>query len=177
MMSAQEEFVVIGKIATAHGIKGWVKVFSYTEHPAGIFDYQPLHILRGGKWQLLEIDEWRPQAKALAAHIKDCDDRNTAESYRQCELGVSIKQFPELAVDEFYWHQLQGLAVYTAADEQLLGQVEHLMETGANDVLVIRPSKDSIDKRERLVPYLPGEVIIDIDLDKGRMIVDWDAEF
>ena len=80
-----------------------------------------------------------------------------------------------LADDEYYWHQLVSLKVY--AQEQLLGAVDHLIETGANDVLVVKPCQGSIDQRERLIPYLPGDFVQNIDLHAGTMQVDWDPEF
>ncbi|HBO13126.1 MAG TPA: 16S rRNA processing protein RimM, partial [Halieaceae bacterium] len=89
---------------------------------------------------------------------------------------------PPLGDGEYYWHQLEGLEVWCqdregeAAGEQLLGRVAYLIETGANDVLVVRASPGSIDDRERLVPYLPGDVVKAVDLAAGRLTVDWFPE-
>ena len=103
------------------------------------------------------------------------DDRELAREYSGLELAVAADQLPALADDEYYWHQLVSLKVY--AQEQLLGAVDHLIETGANDVLVVKPCQGSIDQRERLIPYLPGDFVQNIDLHAGTMQVDWDPEF
>jgi 16S rRNA processing protein RimM len=83
---------------------------------------------------------------------------------------------PELPSGEYYWYQLEGLDVFTVSGE-CLGKVHHLMETGSNDVVVVRATSGSIDQRERLIPYLPDQVVQQVDLDQGRMVVDWDPEF
>ena len=62
------------------------------------------------------------------------------------------------------------------AERVLLGRVDHLLETGANDVLVVKASEGSIDERERLIPYLPEDVVVSVDLAHQRMEVDWYLE-
>ena len=88
-------------------------------------------------------------------------------------------QLPELAPGEYYWHQLQGLRVISdyEGNHFRLGVVERLLETGANDVLVVRGGSDSIDRRERLIPYVPGQYVKAVDLAAGEMRVEWDPEF
>jgi 16S rRNA processing protein RimM len=93
---------------------------------------------------------------------------------------VPADRLPALAEGEYYWHQLEGLEVWCGASEGdgqvLLGTVDHLIETGANDVLVVRASPGSMDQRERLIPYLPGDVVTGVDLAAGRMEVNWFPE-
>jgi 16S rRNA processing protein RimM len=90
---------------------------------------------------------------------------------------------PDLPSGDYYWHQLQGLNVYAIEDSDdgdgkiLLGQVDHLIETGSNDVLVVRKCKGSLDGKERLIPYLPDQVVLAVDLESGTIEVDWDPEF
>ena len=86
---------------------------------------------------------------------------------------------PALDEGEYYWDQLQGLAVYTQfnGERQRLGVVSKLFETGANDVLVVLGDAQSIDQRERLVPYVPGQFVLSVDLQAGEILVDWDPEF
>ena len=93
---------------------------------------------------------------------------------------IAADELPTAADDEIYWHQLEGLTVFSrnsAGDNISLGKVSHLMETGANDVLVISPSKGSVDKRERLVPWLIDQVVLEVNPEKGFIRVDWDPEF
>ena len=171
--------VVIGKITAVYGVKGWVKVHSYTEPMENFFGYRDCYINQGGQYTNLELDAVKRHGKGLIAHIKGVDDRDQAGNYTQALILVPVEALPELEQDEFYWHQLQGLEVITTAayGEQLLGKVHHLMETGANDVLVVRACQGSIDRQERLIPYLPEQVVKQIDVAAGQISVEWDPEF
>ena len=100
----------------------------------------------------------------------DCVDRDQAQALAGREIGITRDGLPAAQPGEYYWHDLQGLRVITLAGE-LLGTVDHLIETGANDVLVVEGD------RERLVPFVMGQVIVDVDLDKGEIQVDWDKDF
>jgi len=104
---------------------------------------------------------------------------NSIQSIPVC-AGASLatnarSQLPSLKDGEFYWYQLQGLKVIDLQG-QLLGQIDHLLETGANDVMVVRPCAGSLDDRERLLPYT-GQCVQSIDLQAAEMRVDWDADF
>ena len=81
----------------------------------------------------------------------------------------------ELDEGEFYWHQLMGLKVISEFDgsQYELGSVSNMLETGANDVLVVKPGENSIDDRERLIPYLVDDVVTRVDTEAGVMEVDW----
>ncbi|MCR8922707.1 ribosome maturation factor RimM [Dasania sp. GY-MA-18] len=174
------ERVVIGKITSVYGIKGWVKIHSYTEPMENFLSYTDCQIQRGGLWQPISFEEGKRHGKGLVARIAGVDDRDLAAQYCKCEVAIAADALPALAEDEFYWHQLEGLRVYTQNDkgeELLLGKVSHLLETGANDVLVVRKCAGSIDREERLIPYLPGQFITDIDIANGLLRVDWDPEF
>jgi 16S rRNA processing protein RimM len=109
------------------------------------------------------------------AHIRDVDDRTLAEQYRGLEIVVPADALPALPTGEYYWRDLEGLQVWCQDGEEkvLLGSVDYLIETGANDVLVVKPCKGSIDKRERLIPYLPDDTVIRVDLDEALIEVDW----
>jgi 16S rRNA processing protein RimM len=116
------------------------------------------------------------QGKGLVVQLKGVDDRTAAEALAQADILMPKESLPELSDDEYYWHELEGLTVFTQSGERL-GQVSYLFETGANDVMVVRGDNDAIDKRERLLPFLPDDVIVEISLEDGRMVVDWDPEF
>jgi len=96
--------------------------------------------------------------------------REQAATLVGSQIFVSRDQLPATAEDEYYWSDLEGLEVKTTSGE-LLGRVEKLMETGANDVLVIRGN------REHLVPFVPGQYVKHVDLEGGMIEVDWDPEF
>ncbi len=160
----------MGRISGVHGVKGWVRVFSYTEPRENIVNYQPWYLRRGDDWQPWRLAEGRAHGKGVIARLEDCEDRDQALALMNCEIGVRRDQMPEPAPGEYYWNDLIGLNVVTLQNEQL-GRVDHLLETGANDVLVV--SGD----RERLIPFVLDKVVKQVDLDAGVIQVDWDKEF
>ena len=176
MGAAAAEHLVVGRITGPYGVRGWVKIRSYTEPMEGLLGYREHHIRRrDGSWNAVQLEQGREHGKGLVARLRGVDDRSAAEAVVGCELGVEAGQLPPLAKDEFYWHQLQGLEV--RAGGELLGRVEHLLETGANDVLVVSPCPGSRDRRQRLIPWLPGTVVSRVDLAEASLDVDWDPEF
>ena len=171
----------LGEISGLHGVKGWVKVFSDTQPRENIFSYQPWQ-LHGPAGQFsVEVSHWRKQGKTLVAHISGLSDREQARELIGAVISVPQSVLPELDQGEFYWSELIGLRVKTTdakRDEVLdLGVVAELIETGANDVLVVRGDDESIDQAERLIPWLCEQVIKDVDLATGDINVDWDPEF
>ncbi len=174
------DLVIVGRITTVYGVKGWVKIHSYTEPMDNILGFEAWHLWRNGTWQPVNIAGAKRHQKGLIAALEGVTDREQARAYCQCDIAVPSSEMPALDNGEYYWHQLEGLAVY-APDEQgqpqRLGRVDHLMETGANDVLVVRPDRGSVDDRERLIPWLPDQVVRSVDLDGGRIDVDWDIAF
>lgn len=159
-----------------------MKVHSYTEPAENIFNFSPWFLSGAGddsKVIPIIIDEHRVHGKGLVAHIKGVDDRDEAALLCQRMITVNIGDLPALPDGEYYWQQLTGLKVlssYEGREPVLLGKVSGLMETGANDVLIVAACEDSIDKRERLLPYVDAHVL-KVDLAAGKMLVDWDPEF
>ncbi len=172
--------ITLGSIVAVYGVTGWVKVYSHTNPMDNILNYRHWVISRNGRIETVEIDQGRRHGKGLVAHIVGCDDRESARNYCNSEIMINASDMPPTTDEEVYWHQLEGLNVFSrngANDNVLLGKVSHLMETGANDVLVIAPSKGSIDKRERLVPWLVTQVVLDVNPEKGFIRIDWDPEY
>ncbi len=168
-------WLTVGKITGCYGIKGWVKVHSYTDPQENFLHYGGWVLRRREGSEPVEFDAGKRQGKGLVAHIRGVDDRTLAESYRGLEVAVPGDRLPALEEGDFYWHQLEGLEVWcgTEAGQVLLGEVDYLIDTGANDVLVVKASAASIDDQERLIPYLPGDVVTGVDLAAGRLEVDW----
>ena len=160
----------MGRISGVYGVKGWVKVYSYTRPRENIVQYQPWYLKRNGDWQPRTLAEGNRHGKGVIARLEACDDRDQALALMGCEIGVRRDQLPATAPGEYYWTDLQGLEVVTLQDEPL-GRVDHLIETGANDVLVVKGD------RERLIPFVMGQVVTRVDLDAGIIQVDWDKEF
>ncbi len=173
---AQDQRVKLGRITTVYGVKGWVKVFSNTEPMDNIFAYQPWQILMNGQWQEVKVKQGKLHGKGLVAQLEGCNDREMAKLYAGAEIAVDRSMLPELEEGDYYWSQLTGMNVETETGVKL-GKVDHLLATGANDVLVVRGNQDSIDTEERLIPWLPDQVITKIDLLGGVIRVDWDPEF
>jgi 16S rRNA processing protein RimM len=180
---SKDDLLVVGKITGCHGIKGWVKIHSYTEPQDNFLRFGKWMLRRKGVVEPVEFDDGRVQGKGLVAHIAGVDDRTLAESYRGLEVAVQANSLPDLEEGDYYWSQLQGLQVWcsdrgleASAERVLLGLVDHLIETGANDVLVVKASEGSIDDRERLIPYLPGDVVTRVDLAEAVIEVNWFLE-
>ena len=167
--------LIVGRISGVYGIKGWVRIHSFTEPADNLFGYGDWKIRRRDQWEAIEIDSGREHGKGLIAHIVGIDDRDAAELLKGCDIAVPRELLPALEQDQYYWHQLEGLEVWTCG--QCLGQVDHLLETGANDVLVVKPCEGSIDSRERLIPWVQGQYVTQVDLEAATIEVNWDPEF
>ncbi|MCS2610862.1 ribosome maturation factor RimM [Halomonas dongshanensis] len=168
--------VVLGKLTSPYGVKGWMKVYSFTSPMDSILDYPEWWVRQGDTLKRFPVVQGRRQGKGLVVQLDGVDDRDQAELLSQAEILLEKAELPALSDAEYYWHQLEGLAVFTRQGAYL-GRVEYLFETGANDVMVVRGDAEAIDRRERLLPFLPDDVIDEIDLETGRMVVDWDPEF
>jgi len=182
-MEKPDNYAVVARITGAHGIKGWVKVHSYTQPADNVFSYKPWRVKLDGRWQELEADSFRTQGKGNVAHLCGIDDRNEAEALSGLDIYVLREQFDALEGGDHYWYQLQGLKVFSAGRDDagedsriLLGEVAGFLETGANDVLVVKGVADSIDQKERLIPYV-DQFLLKVDIEAGEILVDWDPEF
>lgn len=170
-MSDQEDYIVIGKISGVFGVKGWVKVFSDTDPRENIVTYSPWYLSVKGEWLPHTVEQGKRQGKTVIAKLKDCEDREAAALLTGQEIAIRRDQMDKLEEGEFYWSDLIGLQVETT-DGQKLGKVSNLLETGANDVLIV-----NAEDKEILVPYIKDQVIKKIDLDEQLIVVDWDPDF
>jgi 16S rRNA processing protein RimM len=173
--SVVKEMVVVGKITGCYGLKGWVKIHSYTEPVENFRGFGAWQMMRRGILEPIEFDTLKRHGRGLVAHIAGVDDRTLAESYKGWEVSVAVSALPVLPQGEYYWRDLQGLRVWCedGGSRVLVGVVDHLIETGANDVLVVKACEGSIDMRERLIPYSLGNTVIRVDLDEAVIEVDW----
>jgi 16S rRNA processing protein RimM len=163
------QWVVLGRVSGLFGVRGWVKVFSHTAPPGNILEYPIWTLLRPEGRIEARLTEGRVHGKGIIAHLEGYDDRDRATALLEAEIAVRREQLPEPDENEFYWVDLEGLRVRTR-DGVELGRVDHLFETGANDVMVVR------GERERLIPYV-DEVVIEVDLERRTITVDWDPDF
>lgn len=172
-MAASEEFIPVGKISGAFGVKGWVKVFSFTDPRANILEYSPLFLSRRGEWIEIKVSAGHTQGKGVVMGIANVTDRDQVQPLIGSELAIKKEQLEPADEDEFYWADLQGLTVINLEDETL-GQVDHLLETGANDVLVVKAKGDNT---ERLIPFVMDDIVKLVDLDKQLIQVDWGKDY
>jgi 16S rRNA processing protein RimM len=162
--------VPLGRVSGIFGVRGWLRVHSDTEPRDNILSYSPWYLERSAGWEPRRLLDGRRQGKGLVARLQGCDDRDQAAELMGCLIAVPRDRLPALGQDEYYWSDLEGLRVVTA-DGVDLGQVSHLFATGANDVLVVD------GERERLLPYVWDQVILQVDLEAGLIRVDWDPKF
>lgn len=160
--------VAIGRIAGLFGVRGWVKVYSYTRPREAILNYSPWYVEQQSVSRTFQVAEGRVQGKGLVAHLLGCSDRDMAASLVGGEIVVPLSQLPPAGANEYYWAELEGLRVVNLGGQEL-GVVSHLFETGANDVMVVR------GERERLIP-IGGGFVRRIDRDAGVIEVDWDTD-
>ncbi|AKP73797.1 Ribosome maturation factor RimM [Piscirickettsia salmonis] len=169
MNTSHQNKVIVGRFGAAHGVCGEIKVHSFTEQKAAILDYRPWFIYQGKEWQEIPVCSNRISGKDILASIHGCQDRDIVKRYTNCDIYVTRDQLPELDEGDVYWADLEGLNVLTV-EGQRLGTIGSMLETGANDVMVIN------GEVEHLVPYL-DHVVIKVDLKAQQMIVDWDPKY
>ncbi|WP_371377567.1 ribosome maturation factor RimM [Thalassotalea aquiviva] len=169
--------VTLGKIGAVYGIKGWLKVHSFTDNPEAIFDYSPWILDLGGKKQTVTVSEWRRHNNGLIAKFAGVNDRNDAQLKTGAEITIDDSLLPDLPEGEFYWRDLIGMTVVNEQGYNF-GKVTDIMETGSNDVLVVKANpNDGFGKKERLIPYLDQQVIKNVSLEMKQINVDWDPGF
>lgn len=165
-MNQTDEYVIVGKIASTYGVQGWLKVISYTEWTSGIAEYKPWFLGEHGHWQSIEVTECREYGKGLIVKLVGYDSPEKARLLTGKKIAVLRSVLPALGKDEYYWSDLEGLTVINQ-DGVNLGKIVYLIETGSNDVLVVK------GETEHAIPYLPN-VIKSIDLANKIMRVDWE---
>lgn len=168
MVKSGQVYITLGKIGSPYGVHGWLKVCTYTEFGASIFDYNPLYLAcENDAWKKIEVEDGRMHGKGVIIKFAGINSPESARLLTGKAIAVTRAQLPELKKDEYYWSDLIGLEVVNKKGE-VLGHVIYLMATGSNDVLVIKGTK------EYAIPYLPGEVIISVDLEKKEIQVNWE---
>lgn len=170
-MGRRDDTVIVGRVVGLFGIKGWIKLESYTDPRENIEHYGPWLLQAGAQSGRFGVEALKPHGKGLIAKLEGIDNRDEAAVWVGRDIAVSRDRLPALDEGEYYWRDLIGLKVVNR-DRQMLGEVDSLMETGANDVLVVRR-----EGRDLLIPYLPGRVIDAVDLEIGEIRVDWYREW
>jgi len=167
------DWVVLGKVVGLYGVQGWIKIESYTRPRDKIFTYGNWQIGTEEGWTQRSITSGRAQGQGLVAKLQEISDRDDARALIGAIIAVPRSQLPPTTEGEIYWADLEGCAVVNRVGIEL-GKVSHLLETGANDVLVVKQIDDA--GIERLIPYIDN-VIDRVNLDSKIIQVDWDENF
>ena len=163
--------VVMGKVAAAHGIQGWVKIQPYTAEPGSLTGYRTWWVGNEQQgWRELDVLKSELRGKSVLAQLMGCHDRNVAEKYRGLLVAVPRSKLPRPDADEYYWSDLIGLEVVNLEGESL-GKVDNLLETGANQVLCVQGAE-----KEILIPFIE-QVVREVDLAEKIIRVDWQADY
>jgi 16S rRNA processing protein RimM len=165
----QKKWVILGRVSGVFGVKGWLKVQSYTEPRDNIVGLSEWTLRLNGADRPFEVEGGQGHASNVVAKLRGIDDPERAREWMGAEIVVEREQLPETGAGEFYWTDLEGLEVRTMAG-LTLGRVAYLMATGANDVLVLGGSP------ERLIPFVIGPVVKHVDLAAGLIVVDWSPD-
>jgi len=171
MQQDENDLIQVGRISGLYGVKGWVKIYSYTEPRENIIGYSPWLLKINGQWQTVEVERGRQHGKGVVAKLVSYDDRDQVAPLIDADIAIHRTQLPPAKKGEFYWLDLIGLQVVNVQGE-VLGKVIKLMPTGANDVLVVQG-----DGEEILIPYVWEVFILNVDLDQQQITVDWQADY
>ncbi len=165
-----DPMVTLGRISGLFGVKGWVKVFSHARPRESITDFGRWYLRGRSGWEAFQVADGRRHGSGVVVRLEGIEDRDQAAALLQRDIAVHRDDMPATAPGEFYWLDLIGLSVRNLDDVEL-GKVTGLLETGANDVMVVRGD------RERLLPFVQGQFVKSVDLEAGLILVDWDPEF
>lgn len=168
----RKHWLLVGSVGKPHGIKGWVKINSYTEPPSNILLYQPWYLKNSDKNEpsLIKVQQYQIQTQRIVVQFENYETPESTRPLTNQPIYIERKQLSPLSPQEYYWADLEGLKVYNC-ENTYLGIIQTLLTTGANDVLIIEGEK------RILIPFLLNNTIKSIDLDQQVMIVDWDPNF
>jgi 16S rRNA processing protein RimM len=169
--------VVMGRVTAPFGVKGWIKIYALTAQPANLCDYPVWWLRRAGDWREMTVVAARLHSNTLVAQLAGIESREAAAALKGLEIGVPRSQLPAAAGNEFYWADLIGLKVVNMERHEL-GRVARIVQTGANDVLVVASENDKERGKERelLVPFI-ADAIKKVDVAAGVIAVDWGRDY
>ena len=163
-----QEKVVIGQVSSPHGIKGWLKILSYTDPVDNIFSYKSIFLKKEDEYLPYDIQDYSFSGKIIRVKLAGIDDRNQSEELVKCLIVVNRGDLPELSPNSYYWRDLIGFEVHNE-DNLNLGILDSFFETGSNDVMIVIGS----NKNRLLIPFINVEVVKKVDLKKKIISVDW----
>jgi 16S rRNA processing protein RimM len=168
--SAEDRVVTLGKIVGTFGVKGWVKVSSFTNPATNILDYEVWQLSGGNGWHAVRVEDGRETGKGVLAKLAGIETPEAARLRIGAELGVWRSEMPPPAAGEYYWSDLEGLEAITQEGDSL-GRVDHFRTTPAGTVVVIQGGA-----KEHWVPFVK-ERIVNVDIAAGRIVLDWPLDW
>ena len=172
-MRSKDRKVLIGKLGKPHGIKGYIYFHYYGKEISLLTNYDNFLDSDANTFKLEKMFE---KSNRLIIKFEESNDRNFAESLRDKEIFVSEDDLPSLEEGEYYLFELEGLKVLNL-ENRILGIVKGTMGTESNEVLILESCADSIDNKERLIPYIKPQVVKEISLVDNYLLVDWPEDF
>lgn len=170
MSAKPTKWVTLGRVSGVFGVKGWLKVQSYTDPRDNIARFDRWTLRMNGADQPFEVEEGHSHGGSVVAKLRGIGDRDVARDWVGADIVVERERLPPTREGELYWTDLEGLEVRTT-NGVVLGKVDHLLATGGNDVLVLDGTP------ERLIPFIVGSVVVEVDLAAGRIVVDWSWDY
>jgi 16S rRNA processing protein RimM len=165
-----DRYVVVGRIAGLFGVKGWVKIHSYTDPIENILDYLPWHTNFDDGWREIPLVRGQTHGKGIIAELEGYTDPDISRKLVGAEISIRRSQLPESEDGGYYWVDLMGLTAISAGGAKL-GVVTDMVHTGANSVLVVKGGK------EHLIPFVRNVFVLEVDVARGQIILDWDPDF
>jgi 16S rRNA processing protein RimM len=163
------DWTILGQVSGLFGVRGWIKVYSHTAPKENILNHPSWYLYRDGQWREYKLEQGKAHGKGIVAALEGVVDRDQAAALNGAEIAIPRDRLPAIPADEYYWCDLEGKRVVTLEGIEL-GRVDHLFETGANDVMVVKGD------RRHLLPFI-AQVIKEVDLDGDLITVDWDPDF
>lgn len=174
-MKTSDNLIKIATLKKPYGIKGWLWVFSDTDNRADIFDMPNWQLKTATGFKPLTVTDWREQGSGLVASFKEIPDRNVAETMNGATIWVDKSNLPALDDDEYYWSDLVGLTVINE-DGENLGVIKEMFETSAHEIISVKPTAESIDDEDRLIPW-HSDIVLNVDLTAKTMLVAWGSDY
>jgi 16S rRNA processing protein RimM len=162
--------VILGRISGVFGVNGWIKVHSSTDPREGIAGFETWILRSGDDERTVEVESGRQHGRTVVVKLKTIDDRDQATALVGADIAVERQALAACEPGEYYWTDLEGLEVVTVQGETL-GRLEYLLETGGHDVMAVE------GERQRLIPFVQGQVVREVSLERGVIVVEWDSTY
>ncbi|MGC3980539.1 MAG: ribosome maturation factor RimM [Steroidobacteraceae bacterium] len=166
---------MLGRIRTAVGLAGWVKVESFTDPADNILSYRTWQLRTASNWRALRLQNSRWSGNELQVQFDGVADRNAAELLRNTEVAVFRHELPPPAAGEYYRDDLLGLRAFTPQGESL-GRLDHYLDSPAHPFMVLLDRNEQQARVENLVPLVKGRVM-SVDFAQGTMVLDWTLDW